>query len=49
MQIQLTREEEATTEDKEVRREDQDKINGFSRLHQQETTLEEELKTKQVR
>lgn len=33
----------------EVRREDQDKINRFSRLHQREKVLEEELKTKQVR
>ncbi len=32
----------------EVRREDQDKINKFSRLHQRETTLEDELKTKAV-
>lgn len=32
----------------EVRREDQDKINKFSRLHQQETSLEEELKVKAV-
>lgn len=33
----------------QVRREDQDKINKFSRLHQREKILEEELKTKQVR
>ena len=32
----------------EVRREDQDKINKFSRLHQRETLLEEELKIKAV-
>jgi len=32
----------------EVRREDQDKINKFSRLHQRETLLESELQTKQV-
>lgn len=32
----------------EVRREDQDKINTFSRLHQRETTLEEQLKAKEV-
>lgn len=44
---QLTREEEASTDDNEVRREDQDKINRFSRLHQVEGTLEEELKAKQ--
>jgi len=31
-----------------VRKEDQDKINKFSRLHQRETQLEDELKTKQV-
>ena len=36
-------------DEKEVRREDQDKINKFSRLHQRETTLEEELKVKAVR
>ena len=33
----------------EVRREDQDKINKFSQLHQRELTLEEELKVKAVR
>ncbi|KAF2103843.1 prefoldin subunit 4 [Rhizodiscina lignyota] len=45
----LTKEDEASTggEDIEVRREDQDKINKFSRLHQREQTLEDELKTKQ--
>ena len=32
----------------EVRREDQDKINKFSRLHQRETVLEEDLKIKAV-
>ena len=32
----------------EVRREDQDKINRFSRLHQRETVLEDELKAKAV-
>jgi len=32
----------------EVRREDQDKINRFSRLHQREMLLEEELKIKAV-
>lgn len=31
-----------------MRREDQDKINRFSRLHQRETVLEGVLKTKQV-
>lgn len=48
--MQLTREDEATTGDGEieVRRDDQDKINKFSRLHQRETLLETELQTKQV-
>lgn len=32
----------------EVRREDQDKINKFSRLHQREMNLEDELKIKAV-
>jgi hypothetical protein len=31
-----------------VRREDQDKINKFSRLHQREINLEDELKAKHV-
>lgn len=31
-----------------MRREDQEKINRFSRLHQRETVLEEQLKGKQV-
>ncbi|KAH0538428.1 hypothetical protein FGG08_004976 [Glutinoglossum americanum] len=45
----LTKEDEAATgsDEIEVRREDQDNINKFSRLHQRETLLEEELKTKQ--
>ncbi|KKK26936.1 hypothetical protein P175DRAFT_0514924 [Aspergillus ochraceoroseus IBT 24754] len=45
----LSKEDEATigTEDNEVRREDQEKINRFSRLHQREATLEELLKGKQ--
>ncbi|UPX16615.1 uncharacterized protein EKO05_0007006 [Ascochyta rabiei] len=44
----LTKEEEASAggEDMEVRREDQEKINKFSSLHQKETTLEEELRAK---
>ncbi|KAF2756884.1 Prefoldin, subunit 4 [Pseudovirgaria hyperparasitica] len=44
----LTREDEAATggEEMEVRREDQDKINKFSRLHQREAKLEEELAAK---
>lgn len=33
----------------EVRREDQDKINKFSRLHQREMLLEDDLKIKAVR
>lgn len=44
---QLTKEEEASTgSDIEVRREDQEKINKFSTLHQKETRLEDELKAK---
>lgn len=31
-----------------MRREDQDKINRFSRMHQRELTLQEELKLKVV-
>jgi hypothetical protein len=48
--VQLSREDEASAgaEETEVRREDQDKINRFSRLHQRETTLEEQLRAKQV-
>ncbi|KAI3323966.1 Prefoldin subunit-domain-containing protein [Xylariaceae sp. AK1471] len=43
----LTKDDEATGGDEvEVRREDQDKINKFSRLHQRELILEEELKSK---
>jgi len=44
----LTREDEAATggDEVEVRREDQDKINKFSRLHQKEINVEEELKAK---
>lgn len=33
----------------EVRREDQDNINKFSRLHQREMLLEDDLKIKAVR
>lgn len=36
-------------EEVEVRREDQDKINKFSRLHRHELSIQEELKTKNVR
>ena len=49
--VQLSKEDEATigsSEDTEVRREDQEKINRFSRLHQRETVLQENLKAKQV-
>jgi prefoldin subunit 4 len=45
---QLSKEDEKADE-VEVRREDQDKINRFSRLHQRELALNEELKTKNVR
>jgi hypothetical protein len=46
---QLSKEdEEAAGEEIEVRREDQDKINKFSRLHQHELTIEEELTMKNV-
>jgi prefoldin subunit 4 len=41
-------EEEAMGDEVEVRREDQDKINKFSRLHQRELSLVEELKAKNV-
>ncbi|KAJ0107778.1 prefoldin subunit 4 [Diaporthe amygdali] len=41
----LTKEDEQAVGDEvEVRREDQDKINKFSRLHQRELKYEEELK-----
>merc|ERR1712115_159513 len=43
----LAKEDEAYAEDIEVRREDQEKINKFSRLHQHSATLEEKLKQKQ--
>lgn len=47
---QLTKEDEAAVgEEVQVRREDQDKINRFSRLHQRELTLQDELKLKVVR
>ncbi|EHA56830.1 hypothetical protein MCOR27_005740 [Pyricularia oryzae] len=43
----LTKEDEVAAGDEvEVRREDQDKINRFSRLHQRELLLQEELKSK---
>lgn len=49
--VQLSKEDEVATggEETEVRREDQDKINRFSRLHQREISLEEELRSKHVR
>ncbi|KAJ5161973.1 hypothetical protein N7492_007365 [Penicillium capsulatum] len=45
----LSREDEGAPggEENEVRREDQEKINRFSRLHQRQATLEEQLKGKQ--
>ncbi|EAL90855.1 hypothetical protein KXW98_006234 [Aspergillus fumigatus] len=45
----LSKEDEATVggEENEVRREDQEKINRFSRLHQRASVLEEQLKAKQ--
>ena len=48
---QLSQDEEATLAgtDSEVSREDQDKINKFSRLHRQDELLQEKLKTKTVR
>ncbi|KAH6656700.1 Gim complex component GIM3-like protein [Truncatella angustata] len=42
----LSKEEEGAGDDVEVRREDQDKINKFSRLHQKELKIEEALKAK---
>ncbi|KAK2762931.1 hypothetical protein FQN53_007422 [Emmonsiellopsis sp. PD_33] len=44
----LSKEDEVATggEETEVRREDQEKINRFSRLHQRETLLEDQLKAK---
>ncbi|MCJ1485152.1 hypothetical protein MMC06_005325 [Schaereria dolodes] len=44
----LSKDDEAAVgaDETEVRREDQDKINRFSRLHQREMLLEDELKTK---
>ncbi len=48
--LQLTKDDEATAGDEvEVRREDQDKINKFSRLHQRQLNFEEDLKSKNVR
>lgn len=42
----LSKADEEASEEVEVRREDQDKINRFSRLHQRELALEEQLKSK---
>ncbi|KAI6245438.1 Prefoldin subunit 4 [Erysiphe necator] len=42
----LSKEEEARTDEVEVRREDQDKINKFSRLHHKEISLGEQLNLK---
>lgn len=44
----LSKEDEAAVgkDELEVRREDQDKINKFSRLHQRETLLEDDLKSR---
>ncbi|KNG88602.1 prefoldin subunit 4 [Aspergillus nomiae NRRL 13137] len=48
MQHRMAKDEvSAAGEENEVRREDQEKINRFSRLHQRETLLEEQLKAKQ--
>ncbi|KAJ2899236.1 uncharacterized protein MKZ38_003336 [Zalerion maritima] len=45
--VSLSKEDEAAIgQEVEVRREDQDKINKFSRLHQKELVLEEDLKSK---
>ncbi|KAF4982497.1 hypothetical protein FZEAL_1890 [Fusarium zealandicum] len=41
----LSKADEEAANEVEVRREDQDKINRFSRLHQREIVLEEELNT----
>lgn len=48
--VKLAREDENAPggDENEVRREDQEKINRFSRLHQREAVLQEQLKAKQV-
>ncbi|KAI1610082.1 prefoldin subunit 4 [Exophiala viscosa] len=43
----LSKEEESESTDAEVTKEDQDKINTFSRLHNRSKLLEEDLNTKQ--
>ena len=47
---QLSKEDEMAVgkDEQEVRREDQDRINKFSRLHQRELTLQDEVKAKAV-
>jgi hypothetical protein len=47
--LQLSKADEEAADEVEVRREDQDKINRFSRLHQRELVIEEELSAKTVR
>ncbi|KAG9257689.1 Prefoldin subunit-domain-containing protein [Emericellopsis atlantica] len=42
----LSKAEEEGSDEVEVRREDQDKINRFSRLHQRELAIKEELEAK---
>ncbi|OAA46303.1 Gim complex component GIM3-like protein [Metarhizium rileyi] len=42
----LSKEDEQAGDEVQVRREDQDKINKFSRLHQRELAMEEVLKSK---
>ena len=51
MLCKLSKADEAAVgqDDLEVRREDQDKINKFSRLHQREMALEDAVKLKIVR
>ena len=47
---QLSKEDEASLgEEVQVKREDQDKINRFSRLHQRELTLKDQLEDNKVR
>jgi hypothetical protein len=45
----LSKEEESQTTDAEVTREDQDKINRFSALHNKSKILEVEIEAKKVR
>ncbi|KAL7959792.1 Prefoldin subunit domain-containing protein [Trichoderma compactum] len=46
MQRRMLSKEDEAADEVEVRREDQDKINRFSRLHQRELALKEELRLK---